>query len=110
MAFVREVKRKVRSAVAPTVFLSLVAYFAWNATQGERGLVAYARNQELLKQRQAELTAAEAVRDSWERKVASMRGGRIDRDMLDERARAQLNLVDPDDIVVPYGDKNRLYR
>ena len=110
MAFVREVKRRVRAAVAPTVFLSLVGYFAWNATQGDRGLVAYAQNQELLKLRQGELAAAEAVRESWERKVTSLRGGRIDRDMLDERVRAQLNLVDTDDIVVPYGDKNRLYR
>jgi len=109
VAFVREVKRKVRAAVAPTMFLSLVAYFSWNATQGERGLMAYAQRQDLLKVKQAELVAAEADREAWERRVNSLRGGRIDRDMLDERARAQLNLVEPEDIVVPYGDKNRLY-
>jgi len=29
--------------------------------------------------------------------------------MLDERARAMLNLSDPGDIIVPYGDKDRLW-
>ena len=100
--------RCARLSVA--LFLGLAGYFVWNLTQGERGWTAYAQRQTILKAKQAELAAAEAERDGWERRVASLRGGRIDRDMLDERARAQLNLVDPDDIVVPYGDRNRLYR
>lgn len=101
MALLREIRRKARAAVAPALFLSLVGYFGWNATKGERGLVAYAQHQELLKQKQAELAVAEATRDVWERRVASLRAGGIDRDVLDERARAQLNLVEPGDIVVP---------
>lgn len=110
MAFVREVKRKTRAALAPALFLSLVGYFAWNVIHGERGLVAYAKRQELLKLKQTELAEANSEVGAWERRLAALRGGRIDRDMLDERARAQLNLVDPDDIVVPYGDGKRLFR
>jgi cell division protein FtsB len=109
MGFARELKRRSKAAIAPAIFLSLVAYFGWNATQGDRGLVAYAKRQEQLKQAQAELDRANAERDRWERRVAALRTDHLDSDMLDERARAMLNLADPRDIVVPYGNnKNTL--
>ena len=34
----RMVRRKARAAAAPSVFLLLVAYFLWSATQGAHGL------------------------------------------------------------------------
>ena len=42
MAVVRTIKRKLRGSIAPLVFLSLVGYFGWNATQGDHGLKAAA--------------------------------------------------------------------
>ena len=71
MAFARELKRKARAAVAPLVFLSLVGYFGWNATHGDRGLVAYSQRQALLKEAQADLGRAEAERAGWERRLAA---------------------------------------
>ena len=109
MAFVREVKRKVRAAVPPMLFLSLVAYFGWNAIQGDRGLMASAQRQEVLRARQQELARAETDRDTWERRVAALRGNRIDRDMLDERAREMLNRANPDDVIVLFGPRDRLF-
>ena len=109
MAFARELKRKARAAVAPLVFLSLVGYFGWNATHGDRGLVAYAQRQALLKEAQADLGRAEAERAGWERRLAGLRNNHIDRDTLDERARSMLNLADPSDIIVQYGPKDRLF-
>jgi cell division protein FtsB len=41
--------------------------------------------------------------------VSGLRDHALDADTLDERARAMLNLADPNDIVVPYGPNNRLY-
>jgi cell division protein FtsB len=38
-----------------------------------------------------------------------MRNNRLDRDAVDERARAMLNLSEPTDVVVPYGQGKRLY-
>ena len=55
MGFWVGMKRRLRAGVAPAVFLSLVGYFSWNATQGERGLQSYAMRQEQLKSVQAEL-------------------------------------------------------
>lgn len=105
----REFKRRAKAAIAPLVFLSLVGYFGWNATQGDHGLVAYAQRRQLLKQAQGDLATAQAERTEWQRRVAALQSDHLDADMLDQRARAMLNLSDPGDIIVPYPDKDRLY-
>jgi cell division protein FtsB len=108
MSLGRTIRRKLRAAVAPAVFLALVGYFLWSATQGDRGL-------EASPQRQGELTAAlaqqaQAEREvaTWERRIAGLHS-RIDADALDERARAMLNLSDPRDVIVPYDKGQRLF-
>lgn len=109
VSILREIRRRVKAAVPPLVFLLLIAYFVWNATQGDRGLRAYAGRLEDLKAAQADLSRAEAELASWERRVSSLRGTRLDPDALDERARAMLNLSDPGDVVILYGQGKRLY-
>jgi cell division protein FtsB len=109
MGFGRRIKQAVRAVAAPTLFLSLVGYFGWNATQGDRGLQAYAMRQEQLKAVQADLHRIEAERDLLERRVAGLRTQRLDPDTLDERARAMLNVAEPNDIVVMYGSGKRLF-
>ncbi len=109
MAVLRELKRRMKAAVAPTIFLTVVAYFAWNAMQGDRGLKAYAARQQDLVVAQSELDHAQADLASWQRRVAALRTNRLDVDALDERARAVLNLADPNDIVLPYGPGGKLY-
>jgi cell division protein FtsB len=99
----------VQAAAAPSVFLLLVVYFIWNATQGDRGLRAYAHRLEDLKAARADLGQAEAELGLWERRVAGMRASRLDSDALDERSRSMLHLSDPADVVVPYGPGKRLY-
>ena len=109
MIWVRTMKRRGIAALPAVLFLSLVGYFGWNPTQGERGLQAHAMRQEQLRQVQAELARATAERDTWERRVAGLRAQRIDPDTLDERARAMLNVADPADLVLPYGPGRRLF-
>ena len=98
-----------RAAVAPTIFLALVGYFGWNATQGDRGLQSYAVRQQQLKVVQADLAKVEGERDVLERRVAGLRTQRLDTDTVDERARAMLNVADPADVVVMYGAGKRLF-
>ncbi len=97
----RGIKRKLRAAIAPLFFFALVGYFCWSATQGDHGLVAYAQRRQLLNQAQDDLAKAQADRSSWEYRVAALRTDHLDADMLDERARAMLNVSDPADIIVP---------
>ncbi len=105
----RLIKNWLRSAVAPSIFLAVMAYFGWQATQGERGLQSYAMRQEQLKLVQAELDRTTQDRDQWERRVAGLKTQRLDPDTLDERARAMLNVADPTDIVVPYPAGKKLF-
>jgi cell division protein FtsB len=93
---------------APCVFLLLVAYFLWNATQGDHGLRAYHAARQDMLAAQAELKQAQAEQEVWQRRVDGLRS-RIDGDALDERARAMLNLSDPRDVIVPYGKDERLF-
>lgn len=109
MSLAREIKRRLKATVAPAIFLSLVGYFAWNATQGDHGLVAYAQREELLAQAQADQAKALTERDAWARRVSGLQARHIDADALDERARAMLNLADPSDIIVQYGSSDRLF-
>ena len=109
MAFMRTAKRRVRLAIAPIIFLAVSGYFGWNATQGDRGLRAYAQLQQEARAYKAELARVEAERDALERRVAGLRPQRLNRDSLDERARAVLNVADPADLVVLYGPGHRLF-
>ncbi len=109
MRFMRSVKRGAIAMIAPTVFLSLTGYFAWNATRGDHGLKTYAVRRTQLVLANKERAAAEAELDIWETRVAGLRANHIDPDTLDERARAMLNLADPADLVVPYGPGKNLF-
>lgn len=104
----RMMRRKARAAVAPALFLLLIAYFVWNALQGAHGLRAYAERQKDRVAAQAELDRARTELATWQRRVDGLRT-RIDGDALDERARAMLNMSDPQDVIVPYGKGQNLF-
>ncbi len=105
----RAIKRQLRAAVAPVVFLSLSGYFLWHASQGDRGLVSYAERQKDLVLARAQLERARADVALWERRVAGLRGARLDADALDERARAMLNASEPSDVVLMYPNGQKLF-
>jgi len=78
----------------------LIGYFGVNAYNGNHGLKA---KQEIDRQTAtltAELTTLQGERKQWERRIALLRSDNIDPDMLDERARALLDYVDANDLVM----------
>lgn len=106
----RAIKRTIQVLWLPLVFVGMIWHFSWYAVHGPRvgSLAREAKAQEIASARIA-LAEAESERDALERRVAGLRGDRIDRDQLDERARALLNMVGKDELVVPYGPGKRLY-
>ena len=108
-AFSREFKRQVKSAAMPAFLLTLTGIFAWQATQGDHGLIMRERRKTQLAQAEANLAAAKAERDTWDRKVAGLTPSHLDKDALDQRARELLNLADPNEVVVQYGQKDKLF-
>ena len=109
MALLSISKRVLKGVLVPAVFLAVSGYFAWHAVHGERGLMARDKRQGDIAVARAALQQAEAERDAMERRVAGLRGDRLDRDQLEERARSLLNMVGRDEVVVPYGPERRLY-
>jgi cell division protein FtsB len=105
----RFIKRFLQAIALPSLFLAVSGYFVWHAMHGERGLIAREQRIADIAMARAELSRAEAERDAMDRRVSGLRGDRLDRDQLDERARALLNLVGRDEIVVPYAPERRLY-
>ena len=80
----------------------LIGYFGVNAYSGARGLKA----KEVIDRQSAALTAdlerLQHQRKQWERRIALLKSDAIDPDMLDERARALLDDVDPRDLTLMY--------
>lgn len=105
----RFLKRVFQAIAVPCLFLALTGYAGWNVMHGDRGLIAKQQREADIAAARGELARAEAERDAMERRVAGLRGDRLDRDQLDERARSLLNLVGREEIVVPYGPGRRLH-
>jgi cell division protein FtsB len=97
------IKRKVRAAVPPLIFLALAGYFGWNATRGDRGLVAQQQDRLDLKSAQVQLAKANEEVQQWTNRIQGIGGRVLDLDALDTQARRMLNLVDPRDLVVMMG-------
>ena len=109
MSLGRELKRRARLMLAPSVFLAITLYFAWNVAQGDRGLVARHQQEELLRQVVIERDAAKAEREAWETRVSGLRARHLDPDTLDERARAMVNLADPGEVIIKLGPQDKMF-
>lgn len=79
---------------------AMVGYFWVHAYSGQRGLHAKHEIEQQMSELTAELDRLKLERAQWERKVALLRSTSIDPDMLDERARALLNLSHPNDLIM----------
>jgi len=82
----------------------LIGYFGVNAYSGNRGLKAKEDIDQQIATLTTELDRLQSEDVQWQRRIGLLKSGDTDPDMLDERARALLDDVDPNDltlIVVP---------
>src|SRR6185312_12081926 len=93
------IRLRARVIIGPILGISLVIYFAYHLVQGDRGLIAWLRLTQQIDEARATLAQVEAERQPLAHRVSLMRE-HIDPDLLDETARADLNLVGPDEIVI----------
>jgi cell division protein FtsB len=97
-------RRRVRNVLLALGFYALsgaaVGYFAYHAHHGERGLHAKAGYKIRIAQLEQEIRGVRDERAEWERRVALLRADNLDRDLLDERARALLNSAHKNDVIV----------
>ncbi|AXV15658.1 cell division protein [Neorhizobium sp. SOG26] len=93
-------KRKFGRLVLPLITVAFLSYFGYHSVHGDLGLIA---TEEFERQRAAradELAKLTAKREALERQVRLMSDGTLEKDMLDEIARYQLNVSRSDEIVI----------
>jgi cell division protein FtsB len=78
----------------------LIGYFGVNAYNGDRGLKAKEDIDRQMAALTADLQRLKLEHAQWERRIALMKSDDLDPDMLDERARALLDYVDPNDLIL----------
>jgi cell division protein FtsB len=94
-------RRTILTALGLYTFAAaFIGYFAVNAFTGNHGLRAQQDLDQQLAAMNEELGSLKAERALWERRVALLRADRLDPDMLDERARSLLGLIDPRDLTL----------
>jgi cell division protein FtsB len=94
-------RRTILTALALYTLAALfIGYFAVNAFTGNRGLRAAQNLDQQMSEMTGELSRLKAEHRLWEHRVSLLRSDRIDPDMLDERVRAMLDYVDPNEIVM----------
>ena len=96
----REIRYRARHLVLPLIGCLVIVYFGYHAVQGDRGLLAWLSKSNEAEELRAEVAALKAERATLEHRVARLRSESLDLDLLDERARAVLNLSAPDEIVI----------
>lgn len=81
----------------------VVFYFVYHAFHGERGVFALMGEQRELVQVSEQLKEVKAKREKMELKVAHLRDGSLDLDLLDEQMRRMLGVMKPGEVVVMTG-------
>ena len=78
---------------------AMVGYFGVNAYTGKYGLNARQELDQEIVALTSELARLKRERTQGEQRVSLLRSDRVDPDLLDERARYQLDYVNPHDLV-----------
>jgi cell division protein FtsB len=107
MSVLRALRRRAHFVLGPVIGIALTGYFAYHLVEGDRGFKAWLRLNRDIRTAAANLEAVRAQRTALELRVSNLRPEHVDPDLLDERIRATLNLVAPDDIVIMQPNTDR---
>jgi cell division protein FtsB len=91
---------QLRSFLPTTILLLLIFYFGYQALTGDRGLLTQPERTATLQEKSVELAKLQAERKDLELRARLLRDSSLSRDLLEERSRSQLGLVDPRDYVI----------
>ena len=95
-----DLRVRARQVMGPALGACAIAYFAYHAVHGDRGLTAYQALAAQLTDAHAELKALRAERLVLEHRVRLLHPESLDQDMLDEATRRMLNHAHPDEMVI----------
>ncbi len=97
-------RRRLKSALTAVclyvIAALLIGYFGVNAVTGNRGLKVQHDLDKQIAELTGEIAHLKAEREQLQRRVALLRADNLDPDMLDERARALLDYLHPNDLTL----------
>lgn len=95
--------RKRRSAarfIAPMATLVILGYFGFHAFNGQYGIMANLAMQQRIADLELQLELRSRERSRMESSVALLRDGSMERDMVDQYVRQQLNMLRDNEVVL----------
>ena len=96
------IRSLLRRAGLPAAVLIAIGFFGYNAVMGPTGVIAAQEFRAELAQKNAEYAALDKKRAEIKNRVDLLDPRRgADPDMVDELTRKQLNVVRPDEVIVP---------
>jgi cell division protein FtsB len=95
-----DIKRRARNMIGPMLGCLLVGYFVYHSIQGDRGILAWQRLDQLIVEAEVLRGSLDVRREGLERRVRMLRPESLDADMVEEQGRRLLNFSHPDDVVL----------
>jgi cell division protein FtsB len=100
MVVFREMRRRSGVLIAPVLGIVATGYFVYHTIEGDRGIAAWVRINHELRVAQKGLDDVTDERDKLDRRVRDMRPDHVDPDLLDEEVRKNLDMAQPNEIVI----------
>lgn len=91
----------LRRAGLPAAALILMGFFGYYAVLGPNGILSYRDYSRQLDKRRADYERLDKQRTELKNRVALLDPKRANPDMVDEMTRKNLNVVHPDEVIVP---------
>ena len=96
----RDIRQRFRAIMGPLIGLGAVGYFAYHTVEGDRGVLAWMHLRDDIVDAELQLAKVTSERQQLEHRVLLLRPDHLDPDMLEERARAMLNMGRADEVEV----------
>lgn len=93
-------RRNTGRIIIPVITGLFLAYFGFHAYHGEYGIYSSYQLDARIAEAQSRLDALVAARSKLEGRIALLRDGSLEKDMLDEQARRALNVARENEVVI----------
>ena len=100
MGLLSEIQNRFRSSGLWLIGAFLIVYFAFHAINGDRGLLKYLYLQQEIADAKAVAQEYNLQKTKLEKKVRHLSNSSLDLDLLEERARVVLNMVNSDEFII----------
>ena len=104
MAVIAKKRLRLSRFVAPVATIMILGYFGFHAFDGQYGIRAHIVMKSKIDIQQVQLADLVKRRELLEHRVSLLQRGSMERDMIDEHVRRQLNMIREDEIVLLYGN------